>query len=186
MDARNAPVGRARPRDITKIDPEEHGRHHGYQRPVPVHRPWGIFVAVAILLIVIVAVIADRGTISLGSGNHTPASVIVGDGAVWTLTPSQFHSVRFTTSVNGTLMGNFTSLSSPVNILLMDGVQYYQFLNNTTEPQSKNATDGVYYGGFAWGVRPPGAYWLVAWNDDPHHTATLTWVSSVRWQAKHV
>lgn len=141
---------------------------------------------VAILLIVIIAVIADRGTFSLGSSSPAPASVVVGDGEVWTLSPAQFHAVRFTTTLNGTLMGNFTSLNSPVNILLMDGVQYYEFRNNTTEPQSENATDGVYYGGFAWGVRPPGAFWLVAWNDDPHHTATVTWVSSVRWQAKHV
>ncbi|HTP54060.1 MAG TPA: hypothetical protein VML94_03720 [Thermoplasmata archaeon] len=183
MEARTAPVRRTHPRPISEIDPAEHGRHHGYHRPVPVHQPWGIFVVVGVLVIVILTVIAVRGTFSLSSGSHAPSSTIVGDGAVWTLSPAQYHAVRFSTGENGTLHGNFTSLDAPVNVLLMTGTQYYLFRNNTTEPQSLYATDGVYYGLLSWEVHPPGTYWLVAWNDDPHHAATLTWVSSVRWVA---
>jgi len=184
MQARPVPARPARPRPIDKVDRREHGLRRGYHQPVPRHRPWGVFTIAALLFVVVIIVVAERGTFSLNGGSHPPSSTLVPNGATWTLHPAQFRSVRFSTSENGTVSGNFTALDSPVNVLVMNGGQYYQFLNNTSEPQSLNATDSVYIGGFFWQVRPPGVYWLVAWNDDPNHGTTVMWVTSVRWYAK--
>jgi hypothetical protein len=183
MVMRTAPVRTAHPRSIDAIDETERRARRGHRPPVPPNRPWGVFCLVAVLFIVIVVVIAERGTIPGGSGvAHRPSYVIVPAGDDWQLSPAQFHAVRFSTTDNATLFGNFTSLNSPVNVLLMNSSEYSSFVNNTTQPASLDATDGVYLGGVdGWTLVPPGVFWLVAWNYDPHHATTVSWVSSVMW-----
>ncbi|MGB6500332.1 MAG: hypothetical protein WBG19_02870 [Thermoplasmata archaeon] len=176
------PERRAHPRPIESIDESERRARRGYRLPVPENRPWPVFFVVGILLIVVLVVIALRGTIPPAAGaTHRPTYSIVASGSSWPLGPGTFRSVPFKTSVNATLSGNFTSFGTAVNVLLMSAPQYYRFVNNTTQPSSLNATDGVFLGGFAWGLDPPGVFWLVAWNYDVHHSTTVNWVTSVQW-----
>jgi type II secretory pathway pseudopilin PulG len=182
MEARSAPEPRARPRPISEFDPAEKRRHHGRYPPPAAGSPWGIFFVVAILLIIILAVVALRGFGGSSAGSPGP-KVIVSVGTSWKLASQQYKAVRFVTNSNCTVSGNFTASTSanPVNVLLMNPVQYYAFRNNTTQPTSLNATDGVYVGGFGWSLHAAGVYYLVAWNWDPHHSTTVTWVTDVQW-----
>ncbi len=140
----------------------------------------GLFVIAAVLLIVVGSVIALRAYTPPPSNGHHP-NVIVPSGKNWTLAADQFDSVKFTGNENASFSGYFTANPHPVNVLLMNPTQYFAFFyNNTSQPSSLYATDGVYYGYLSYELPATGIYYLVGWNYDPNHGTTLTWVTDVQ------
>jgi len=169
-------------RPFSELDDDRVFRRPPAHRLTGSRRPWGITVVVLFLLVVIVVVVVLRAVVPLSHGSSGHRAVgLVAAGTIWKLGPRAYQAVRFTTSMNGTLSGNFTTNQHPVDMLLMVPPEFYLFSNNTSHPISVNSTDGVITGSFGWSVRPAGIYFLVAWNYDSSHTAKIDWVTSVQW-----
>jgi hypothetical protein len=181
MAAPPAPGWRDPPRPRTSLDDVQPRHQHRYVPTQAPRRPVTL-VVIAVILLVVVAVIVVVLAGSHPGPSHPSDTISIADaGTSWNLDPGHVQSARFSTSVNGTLYGGFTTTGAPVDVLLMNATEYYNFTNDTNNTMSFNTSGNVVIFDFEWAVQPPGVYFFVVFNMDTVHSTSVHWDTAVQW-----